>query len=46
MISDLYKIATAFRVAINVALKAGEIKELCSFSRGCCTYVGIIMDVD
>lgn len=31
---DLYEIVTAFRTAIEAALRAGEIIEMCSFPRG------------
>ncbi len=35
---DLSEIATAFRAAIEAAVEAGEIREMCSFPFGCCAY--------
>ena len=37
-ISELYKIAVAFRRAIEMAISDGKIKEMVSSPKGCCTY--------
>lgn len=40
---DLYEIATKFRKAISEAVNAGEIKEMQSFPRGCCSYASDLL---
>lgn len=40
---DLYEIATAFRAAIEEAVRAGELRELNSFPRGCCSYASDLL---
>ena len=40
---DLYAIATAFREAIEAALKAGELREMRSFPCGCCSYASDLL---
>ncbi len=37
--SDLYEISSAFRTAIEEAVRDGEIREMASFPCGCCSYV-------
>lgn len=40
---DLYEIATAFRAAIDEAVRAGEIREMTTFPRGCCSYASDLL---
>ena len=40
---DLYEIVSSFRAAIEVALKAGEIKEMRGFPGGRCTYASDLL---
>lgn len=40
---DLYEIATAFRAAIEEAVKAGGLRELNTFPRGCCSYASDLL---
>lgn len=41
--SDLFHIASAFRTAIEEAVRAGEIREMNSFPRGCCSYASDLL---
>ena len=41
--SNLYEIATAFRTAIEEAVRAGELRELNAFPRGCCSYASDLL---
>jgi hypothetical protein len=40
---DLYEIATAFRAAIEEAVRIGELRELNTFPRGCCSYASDLL---
>ena len=40
---DIYKIASAFRMAIEDAVSAGEIREMKSFPTGCCSYASNLL---
>lgn len=40
---NLYEIATRFRVAIEDAVYAGELKELSSFPTGCCSFASDLL---
>ena len=40
---DLFEIAYRFRIAIERAVKAGEIREMMSFPTGCCSYASDIL---
>ena len=40
---NLFEIATAFRAAIEEAVRAGELRELNSFPRGCCSYASDLL---
>ena len=39
----LFEIATAFRAAIEEAVRAGELQELNTFPRGCCSYASDLL---
>lgn len=41
--SELYEIANRFRSAIESAVRAGEIKEMCSFPNGCCSFASDLL---
>lgn len=41
--NDLYEIATAFRTAIEEAVRAGEIREMVSFPVGCCSFASDLL---
>lgn len=43
LMPDLYEIASAFRDAIEEAIRAGEIREMMSFPAGCCGYTADIL---
>ena len=43
MMSDLYEIVSAFRTAIEEAVRAGEIREMASFPCGCCSYASDLL---
>lgn len=40
---EIYEIATGFRVAIEEAVRSGEIKEMGTFPRGCCSYASDLL---
>ena len=40
---NLFEIATAFRAALEEAVRAGELRELKSFPRGCCSYASDLL---
>ena len=40
---DLFKIALSFRIAIEKAVRTGEIQEMISFPRGCCSYASDLL---
>ena len=40
---DLYEIATAFRAAIEEAVRAGELREMNTFPRGCCSFASDLL---
>lgn len=40
---DLYEIASAFRTAIEEAVRAGEIREMMSFPTGCCSFASDLL---
>ncbi len=40
---DLYEIASAFRTAIEEAVRQGEIREMGSFPRGCCSFASALL---
>ncbi len=40
---DLYEIASAFRTAIEKAVKAGEIREMDTFPSGCCSFASDLL---
>ncbi len=40
---ELLKIASAFRTAIEEAVRAGEIREMYTFPCGCCTYASDLL---
>ncbi len=40
---DLYEIASAFRTAIEEAVKAGEIREMATFPCGCCSFASDLL---
>lgn len=40
---DLFHIASAFRTAIEEAIRAGEIHEMATFPRGCCSYASNLL---
>ena len=40
---DLFHIASAFRMAIEKAVKAGEIREMDTFPFGCCSYASDLL---
>jgi len=39
----LFEITTAFRAAIEEAVRAGELRELNTFPRGCCSYASDLL---
>lgn len=41
--SNLFEIAVAFRTAIEEAVRAGEIREMNTFPRGCCSYASDLL---
>ena len=41
--TDLFEIASAFRTAIDDAVRAGEIREMMSFPRGCCSFASDLL---
>lgn len=40
---SIYDIAFIFRTAIQKAVRAGEIREMATFPRGCCTYASDLL---
>ena len=40
---DIYKIALAFRAAIEDSIRAGENREMMSFPKGCCSYASDLL---
>ena len=40
---NLFEIATAFRAAIEEAVRTGELRELNTFPRGCCSYASDLL---
>lgn len=40
---DLFEIASTFRTAIEEAVRAGEIKEMATFPRGCCSFASDLL---
>ena len=40
---DLYEIASAFQTAIEEAVREGEIREMASFPRGCCSFASALL---
>ena len=40
---DIYGIASAFRTAIEEAIKAGDIQEMATFPCGCCSYASDLL---
>ena len=40
---DLFEIASAFRTAIEEAVRAGEIVEMINFPKGCCSYASDLL---
>ena len=40
---DLFHIASAFRTAIEEAIRAGEIQEMATFPRGCCSFASDLL---
>ena len=41
--SDLFHIASTFRTAIEEAIRAGEIQEMATFPRGCCSFASDLL---